>query len=490
MLRLDAARTAESAFSFKLLRRARRTLRTVAGLVGALAIGACSLDSGSGDDDRDEIDEGEVGTESSASVAGCPTLAITSVRANGEERPNVATNVLDGNYATRWSHLGPGAWIQADLGASRSVCGLSVAWHSGTTRRTRFTILASSDGTSFRQVYAGRSSGRSLALEPYAFSAPATARHLRLVVDRNTENAWASVTELRASGRAIASAPSPSPPEAGGLSWSTTFASGTPKSELGICVEDNPENLWFPTASYGVNGGKVMRIRMNGGTTTGYKAQSWFHSNPANPQTKTNLGLRQMRDATLEIREYIPAATHRAFDGVDVKSAGLAGVPDTKSAWQFSSGGVKQPDAWSVRLHYRKSRAGDGIVNVDAYIYAIRANGITYATNPIYSGTKYGISVPLTTTGSPSGPKIAVPADRAFTFKMRVKLNTPGRDDGTLQMWFDDALALNLHDVQWNSAEYNTPINVMTNGSWYNTSNTQPTTYLDHLKVAITGTPF
>ena len=61
-------------------------------------------------------------------------------------------NVLDNNLATRWSNLGKGSWLQADLGAVKSVCSLGVAWYRGDARRSTFKVQVSTDGKTWKEA--------------------------------------------------------------------------------------------------------------------------------------------------------------------------------------------------------------------------------------------------------------------------------------------------------------------------------------------------
>ena len=129
--------------------------------------------------------------------------------------------MLDNNLATRWSHEGVGAWIVADLGASQEVCGVSIGWYKGDTRINHFVIQGSADGASYADLFAGDSRG-GLAIEQYSFS-PAVARYVRVVVNGNTHNDWASITELQVNvsgggsilvGQPTPGAPAPTAPTA------------------------------------------------------------------------------------------------------------------------------------------------------------------------------------------------------------------------------------------------------------------------------------
>src|SRR5207253_643536 len=136
---------------------------------------------------------------SSAAASACQKLPIASVSANGNDG-NVPANVLDNNLNTRWSNLGVGSFIQADLGGQKTICSVDIAWYRGNLRVNNFVISASSDGTSFTNVFTGKSSGTTLSAESYSLPTNVAARFVRITVNGNTENNWASIAELSVDG--------------------------------------------------------------------------------------------------------------------------------------------------------------------------------------------------------------------------------------------------------------------------------------------------
>src|SRR5437870_948427 len=136
---------------------------------------------------------------SSAAASACQKLPIASVSANGNDG-NVPANVLDNNLNTRWSNLGVGSFIQADLGGQKTICSVDIAWYRGNLRVNNFVISVSSDGTSFTNVFTGKSSGTTLSAEKYSLPTSVTTRFVRVTVNGNTENQWASITELSVDG--------------------------------------------------------------------------------------------------------------------------------------------------------------------------------------------------------------------------------------------------------------------------------------------------
>jgi hypothetical protein len=160
------------------------------------AVAALAMACGGGTQEQEQEQGADVGV---AALSG-PPLVVAGVQASADDG-NVPANVLDGDLATRWSCEGVGCRIRADLGTARVVTGLAVAWYQGRARSNAFTIATSSDGKAYTQVLSGRSSGTTTALERYAVPA-VTARYVKLTVNGNTVNDWASVTELRVLGTA------------------------------------------------------------------------------------------------------------------------------------------------------------------------------------------------------------------------------------------------------------------------------------------------
>jgi hypothetical protein len=150
------------------------------------------------------------GSTAGLTAPGCSILTTASATASGDDGAgSVAANSQDDNLTTRWSGLGKGAWLNMDLGASKSVTGTTVVWHQGNTRQNAFVISTSVDGTTFTQAYSGTSALNTSA-QTYAFSAR-QARHVRVTVNGNTVNDWASITEARACAQEATPPPAPVP---------------------------------------------------------------------------------------------------------------------------------------------------------------------------------------------------------------------------------------------------------------------------------------
>ncbi|MFS0722391.1 discoidin domain-containing protein [Paenibacillus sp. 1P07SE] len=124
----------------------------------------------------------------------------------GAETPSVVTASIEGTFppehtidndlGTFFSAEGIGQWVQYDLGESRSVDSVSLAWYLGHTRSFSFEVLGSEDGEIWQTLYTGSSSGTTVELEDYTFS-ETDARYIRIVGQGNTTNNWMSITEAR-----------------------------------------------------------------------------------------------------------------------------------------------------------------------------------------------------------------------------------------------------------------------------------------------------
>ena len=94
----------------------RHLPRALAAIMTALLVVGCGEGS---PDEASRAEREGVGT--------CNVLPVAGVTASGNDG-NVPANVLDGNLSTRWSSLGVGQFITADLGSVKPLCSASIAW--------------------------------------------------------------------------------------------------------------------------------------------------------------------------------------------------------------------------------------------------------------------------------------------------------------------------------------------------------------------------
>jgi hypothetical protein len=139
---------------------------------------------------------------STATPSVADTLKIEHATASTDDG-NVPSNAIDGLSNTRWSGLGPGAYITLDLGSTMTVSAMDVSWYLGDQRRSNFTVSGSTDDKSWKSLYSGESSGTTASYENYDITNSA-ARYLRITVASNTQNMWASITDVRVYGSSSA----------------------------------------------------------------------------------------------------------------------------------------------------------------------------------------------------------------------------------------------------------------------------------------------
>ncbi len=112
------------------------------------------------------------------------------------EPANPPANMIDGDMTTRATQEGEDMWFEADLGEVMDIGGVSIAFYDGDKRKSFFEILYSEDGTNFRRVFDGDSTGLTSGWE--SISIPGRVRYIRYVGYGNSTSGWNSITELRA----------------------------------------------------------------------------------------------------------------------------------------------------------------------------------------------------------------------------------------------------------------------------------------------------
>ncbi|MBD2845318.1 discoidin domain-containing protein [Paenibacillus sp. IB182496] len=127
-----------------------------------------------------------------------PISAVTASASPQADQGYTPDKTIDGNLGTRWSASGE-QWLQYDLGESRAIGSVSIAYLNGDSRNYYLDILASSDGESWEMLLSTRSSG--MTSQPELFVVPETsARYIR-VLGRGfaaglSSGNWNSVTEV------------------------------------------------------------------------------------------------------------------------------------------------------------------------------------------------------------------------------------------------------------------------------------------------------
>ena len=136
-----------------------------------------------------------------------PASAVTASTNDG----NLPGNTVDNNLGTRWSGNGDGAWIQYDLGTTRTIAEVRIAVYNGNGRHNRFDLEVSNDLATWTNVWSGETSGTTTNEEPYDI-ADVDARWLRYVGHSSDVGTFNSVTEVSLFAPSVAGpTPTPSP---------------------------------------------------------------------------------------------------------------------------------------------------------------------------------------------------------------------------------------------------------------------------------------
>lgn len=185
-----------------------------------------------------EIDPTGTGGGDTGGGGGAQTWEPTNLYSVGDDG-NVVANTSDGDLNTRWSNFGSGSWMTQDLGASREIDKVGISWYKGAERTNNFTISTSDDNQTFSQKFSGTSSGTTEAIETYDISPNVTARYVRITVNGNSQNDWASINEVEVYGPATSGGP-PSgggdPPPEPVASYNThEFVFVLDYEEIGLC---------------------------------------------------------------------------------------------------------------------------------------------------------------------------------------------------------------------------------------------------------------
>ena len=105
---------------------------------------------------------------------------------------------LTATLGTRWSNLGVGSFITANLGSAKTVSSVVIAWYNGASRTYNFVISTSADGTAFAPKFTGTSA---LSSSFQSYDIPDTsAQYVRVTVNGNSQNNWVSISEINLFG--------------------------------------------------------------------------------------------------------------------------------------------------------------------------------------------------------------------------------------------------------------------------------------------------
>ncbi|MCW1925720.1 discoidin domain-containing protein [Luteolibacter arcticus] len=114
-----------------------------------------------------------------------------------------ASNLVDedGLFTTRCSVGNINDYMQIDLGTTRTVKGVTVAVYNGVTRRQRFDVQVSTDGTDFTTVLSDvQTNGATKWNEDFLFSVARSARYVRFVNRGNNDTTAPNAMALTRAG--------------------------------------------------------------------------------------------------------------------------------------------------------------------------------------------------------------------------------------------------------------------------------------------------
>ena len=125
-----------------------------------------------------------------------PIVALTQSGDDGAGA--VIENVLDANPETSWAVSTTnknGSWGILDLGETKNIKNIYIAFRSGKERSYSFDILVSDDGENYATVLEKAvSSGRSETMEPFKLNV--SGRYIKIIGLGNSSNAWNNYTEI------------------------------------------------------------------------------------------------------------------------------------------------------------------------------------------------------------------------------------------------------------------------------------------------------
>ena len=132
-------------------------------------------------------------------------LHINKATSSGSKGSSGPSKAIDNKFSTKWISTSISKpWIRVDLGTSKTICSVGIAWADGTSRQYSFVISGSTDGSVYTNVYSGKSKGTTKATETYSF-ADSSARYVKVTItkgDSGSSKIRAQISELDIFGKA------------------------------------------------------------------------------------------------------------------------------------------------------------------------------------------------------------------------------------------------------------------------------------------------
>ena len=111
---------------------------------------------------------------------------------------NIKEHSCDNDLDTRWSANGTDEWCIYDLGESKPIDAVAVAFWMGNQRQFSFEIEVSEDGENFTNVLIQQTDGMTESPVAYEFSERVNARYIRFIGHGSNANEWNNVIEFMA----------------------------------------------------------------------------------------------------------------------------------------------------------------------------------------------------------------------------------------------------------------------------------------------------
>lgn len=311
-------------------------------------------------------------------------LPISAVAASGSQSGNAASGATDNDPNSRWANEGFGSWIQADLGSIKKICSADISWYKGNERQYTFDISSSQDGNVFSKIFSGINTATNAA-EKYTFS-ETKARYVKITVAGNTQNDWASITELDIFGSPD-STPTPIPQEICG--------DGIDNNNNGQIDEGCPSEPPSPPPDGNPSNDDVRKIY-----PTAAGGETWFFNpdNPVDGQFDSNgAEISKNSDGSWHLK---PGTTRM---NVFTKSAGLLSDNQRSNLTTYDYSALAQKGYWYKPTDWKNveatgyfkvssSSSGDGISFVTRSVRHSNAiengcGGSAYHNNIRFDGT-------------------------------------------------------------------------------------------------------
>jgi len=161
------------------------------GMLVIVLLSACNEETSNSNNNSDNQQTDVISDGSAEST----TLTITATASADDGQGNIAENVLDNNFDTRWS-----AQSIDDVNPSEtySLDGVQLAFYKGDERSSQFSLEVSTDNEQWETVLTNiSSSGESTLLERFSFNQAVDARYLRYTGEGNSAGSgWNSITKF------------------------------------------------------------------------------------------------------------------------------------------------------------------------------------------------------------------------------------------------------------------------------------------------------